>query len=135
MMRGEPELFSDAISAPPFALCITLDYAHGHIRLEWTDARTNRLAGELRVRCTGRDELTWEWKSPVPASEKSSHHRSAIRGRVNRCQKMFQVAPGAISCGIVSYDPADASAKPDPWQPVVVQEALSVWEWLENGIV
>ena len=113
-----------------------LDYAEGHILLQWTDERTNDLAGKLVVRCTGLDELTWEFKAgSVLSAQKSSHHRSSIRGRTNYYRKMFPVHPGAISCGLIACDLSGAKPKPLPWQPVILEGNLSPWIWLENNIV
>src|SRR5437667_7597438 len=68
-----------------FGLVVTLDYVGGWIQLDWSLIETAAHQATLRIRCTGLEELTWEWSAGKETERDfSSLHRSAIRARLSR---------------------------------------------------
>ena len=135
-MAREPELFPDDAVGSAYDLRITLEYEKSHILLEWTDGRSHQLGGKLWIRCTGLNELTWEFRAgTLIDSQKSSYHRSSIRARINSFRKAFPVSPAAISCGHLLCDLSEPKPKPGPWEPISIPATRSAWEWLEAEVV
>src|SRR2546426_539174 len=128
----ELELFGD--DARLYKLCVTLDDAGNCIRLEWRKADANMPVAEARIVCTGFNELTWELnEGGLP--QKSSHHRTSIRARINHYRELFPAADVAISAGMIAFDPLAPKPKPDKWKPINLPANQSPWAWLEDRIV
>ena len=76
---------------------VTLDYVGGFIQLDWTRIESGAQEAALRIRCTGLDELTWDFTAGNETRRDcSSLHRSAIRARLTRLSKQFVVADEAF---------------------------------------
>jgi superfamily II DNA or RNA helicase len=96
-----------APGAPPAArsahrLRVLLDHVLNCIQLEWSQAPAPAVEAQVRIRCTGLNELTWELRrgGQDPAEPVTSlHHRSSIRARLNRLRRMFPVADTAVTFG------------------------------------
>lgn len=128
----EFELFAD--DTKPYEVFVTLDYVQSLILLKWSDARSNIPVAELRIRCTGLDELTWELSpNPLPP-QKSSHHHTSVRSRLNHFRRMFPSGP-AVYPGIIPCDRSAVKPKPGEWKPIDLPARQSPWTWLENNIV
>src|SRR6058998_3906583 len=83
---------------PALRLVVTLDYVGGCIQLDWSRIEPAAHEATLRIRCTGLEELTWEWVAGKESQrDLSSLHRSAIRARLTRLSKRFPVADEAFS--------------------------------------
>jgi len=129
----ELDLFPE--SEAPYELLITLDYPQSSILLEWTDSATNIPAADLRVRCTGPNELTWELQpAGGRAPDKNSHDRSAIHSRINRFRKMFRVDAKAINCAFIPCDTSSGKPKAGKIQLIDLPLHKSAWTWLEENI-
>jgi superfamily II DNA or RNA helicase len=131
---SQTELFAPEAGAP-YGLCVTLDYVANCILLEWSVSATGVPAAAMRIRCTGLNELTWELDGGAAPPLNSTHHRSAIRSRLNHLRRMFPVDSRRVSLGLLPCDRSEAEPKPGRWEPIFLAEGQTVWTWLEESIV
>src|SRR5437867_1869928 len=133
-MSNETEEFDLLVDdARPFEVFVTLDFQESLILLEWSDARSNIPTAELRIRCTGFDELTWEL-SPGSRWQKSSLDPDSIRSRLNHFRRMYPTDRGMFQPGIKASGPSSPKSKPSRWEPIDLPARQSPWTWLENRI-
>ena len=127
-----PELFPTAEKAA-LELRVTLQLVEGHICLEWTEPSSGRHAATGWVYCTGSNELTWSLEVDGRREEnRTTHHRGAIRGALNRWLARFPSDPRTFAAFSVGR-PARAP-KPLVVQVPPSQVGESPWDWLEGNI-
>jgi len=123
---------SDHIS--PHRLEVLLDFPSNHIRLVWWDNRRRAIAVEVTIRCTGVNELTWEWAPPARASAfTTSHHLNAIRGRLQWLRRQFPTRTDAVHAAAILAQPGGKPADGGQAQPVDIPKRAP-WAWLENTV-
>ena len=121
-----------AAASPTFRLVVTLDYVGGCIQLDWSRIESAAHQATLRIRCTGLEELTWEWVAGKESQrDLSSLHRSGIRARLVRLSKRFPVAEAAFSARARRY----ADRNKPVIEPLELPPAIPKWRWLENEVV
>ncbi len=117
---------------PAFGLLVTLDYVGGFIQLDWTRIGTVAHQANLRIRCTGLNELTWELTvGGAIERDHSSLHRSAIRARLARLSKRFFVAEEAFITRARRYSDRNKPVV----EPLKLPPAFPKWRWLEGEVV
>ena len=117
-------------------LFVTLDYSKGFILLEWTEIQTNFPVGEMSVRCTGLDELSWRLEGSIGSPAfKTTHESAAIRSRLNHLRKVFQVAPEDLCIGFRDPSKSSGKSKSDDWSFIDMPDGKSRWRILETLIV
>ncbi len=129
----QDELFEEP--SAPYELWVTLDFADTSFVFEWIRAATNIPEAEMRVRCTGLNELTWVWSPAEQRAWTCSHLRTSIRACLNRLRKMFPVDRHTVFAGFVSADRSTARPKPGEWAPIDLPASSSPWTWIEDRIL
>ncbi|MBI4658141.1 MAG: DEAD/DEAH box helicase [Verrucomicrobia bacterium] len=119
---------------PRTVLRVRLDYAKGWIQLTWTNSASKAVLAQMRIRCTGRDELTWHWENlGERRSDRSTHHRAFIRGKLHQLRDRFQVDDADFSAEAHRFEEKGAkrSGRTDP---LALPLDVSPWTWLEEAI-
>jgi SNF2 family DNA or RNA helicase len=114
---------------------VTLNLIEARIALEWFHGTAGPPFARMRVRCTGRDELTWELEDGGETKlDRTSHHRNAIRAQLRRLEAFYPVEPADISAYVIRPDPhnpREGAVSPlQAWAP-----EQSPWDWVEDEIL
>ncbi|HZQ45888.1 MAG TPA: hypothetical protein VFC07_02655, partial [Verrucomicrobiae bacterium] len=133
-LKSKTELFP--VDAPGHKLRVTLDYAGGGIRLQWTDRKTRAVVAELLIDCPKQDVLAWKLShGGHTETEHGSSHRKSIRSRLESLQRQLPVDPEEISAGEIFPEPVPGSEKAGAFVPIDLAWEAPPWIWLENEIV
>jgi hypothetical protein len=133
-------------SAPPpgrsetkdgLRLRVTLQFAEGHIQLEWSEPESLRPVVTGRIACPRQHELSWtldfgQRRESVTSTAQLTSIRSALRHWLER----FPANPDTVQVCSVYFDPDSQSgskvvSSPDS-QPF--GGLPSPWEWLEQEV-
>ena len=75
----------------------------GCVEFDWKHADTGQNVARGIVRCTGRDELSWELKvDEARETDFSTHHLSSIRAMFKRWRARFPVADEGVTGAVIS---------------------------------
>jgi len=117
-----------------FDLRVTFDQVKGFAEFVWRQASSETILAIGRVRCTGKDELTWELERegrPEPAL--SSHRRDSIRAAFNRWLKIFPTDRRSFAGFWVTLQAG--TEKPLCRQEPPFAPNESPYAWVENNLV
>jgi hypothetical protein len=117
----------------PHGLGLLLDLVDGLIRLRWVVLKSGQTAAQGTVRCTGLNELTWEVRDPAGQpllAEACTHHRTAIRARVQRLRRLFAVEDTAW----LIERRVGAPERREITEPVDYPAGVKPWDALEDEV-
>jgi superfamily II DNA or RNA helicase len=122
-----------------FALAVTLDVAAGAFGFEWSQLETLELAAKGRLFPAEPGwfiEVALDWVLEIGATvhrDRCNAWRASTHALVNRIQKLFPVAVGALRVGIL-VDADLGPAKPGQWLPLVLPVEAEPWKWLDRQV-
>jgi superfamily II DNA or RNA helicase len=111
------------------------DYGRGQIRVTWHEAGPERKClATGRIRCTGPNELSWEWDQEGSLEVmRSNHRRTAVRHRIEQWRHRFPVLDQAIRLRRLRPgrrpNKSEAFEDPPPWG------SEGPWGWLEDEVI
>ncbi|HEY3860514.1 MAG TPA: SNF2-related protein [Verrucomicrobiae bacterium] len=114
-------------------LRVTFDQVEGLARFEWHDPISRKLAASGKVRCTGKDELTWETEhGGQRETARSSHHGNAIHSMMGRWMKQFPSNRATICILWIRTDYSTGEEICDQEAPFGADE--DVCRWIESTL-
>ena len=114
-------------------LRVTFDQIQHLARFDWTQGTTGAPVASGCVRCTGRNELTWELESGGQREqEQTSHHRNGIRAALDRWRRRFPITSSTCSAGWIKPQPN--SRRPLHLEEPPFDSGEELWAWVEDNL-
>ena len=113
----------------------TIDYDRDHIRVDWRrPGPDGKVLATGRIKCTGPDELSWEWTAENNSDVSSSTHRRAkVRQKLQQWQDRLPVLDSAVRLRLLKTGARGkrsvAFEDPPPWGEE------GPWAWLEDEVL
>jgi SNF2 family DNA or RNA helicase len=121
-------------NAPLYDLSVTFDEAQGFAEFSWADPILNSPVAIGRVRCTGREQVTWELEQKGHITSTVSSREDALLGaEVNRWIQAFPTALPTFKGFTVSLP--GKSANPVRKPMTALDSSGSIHAWIHRNLV